>query len=463
MKTIPRITAVFALIALLLSACGGTATPPATAPTAEPPAAADATAAPPTAADATAAPAADATAVPAPAASGDKVPLTLWIFEGEEQFLPKLKEAFEAKNPNITLEITQIPEDQYVTKIDTALAANDPPDISFIYEKRWLKAAKFLPLDELIAAKGINLKTFNQGIMQDSCTYEGKIYCLGSYTGAVVLFYNKDMFDAAKVAYPSPTKAMTLDDYAVAAAQLAKPNDDIQQRVWGTASAGAPYWWMDQRTEFSADGRKIDGVVNNEATVHTYDILSKMVKDGNAPSSSDMQALGDTDLFAQKKAAMVIGDFSALSTLEAQGVNYGVAPVPAPKGSDPWVPVWTDAFGVFSQSKHPNEAKEFLGFLATDGQRLRVQVAGDVPLDNAIADEVNWAGDKVGRKEFLQVIKLARPGVFVPSFWDVVGPLDDAFTAMVEENKPAKEALEEVAPQMQDSLDKAWKTWEQIK
>ena len=112
-------------------------------------------------------------------------------------------------------------------------------------------------MDELIAAKGINLKTFNQGIMQDSCTYEGKIYCLGSYTGAVVLFYNKDMFDAAKVAYPSPTKAMTLDDYAVAAGQLAKPNDDIQQRIWGSATGGAAYWWMDHRNEFCADGRKM--------------------------------------------------------------------------------------------------------------------------------------------------------------------------------------------------------------
>jgi multiple sugar transport system substrate-binding protein len=452
MKTNARPTVLLTLLVLLLSACGGGA-PQAAAPT---PGTADAS-------QPTAAAAQQPAATAAPAASAEQIPLTLWIFEGEEQFLPKLKESFEAKNPNIVLEITQIPEDQYVTKIDTALAANDPPDISFIYEKRWLKAGKFLPLDELIATKGINLKTFNQGIMQDSCTYEGKVYCLGSYTGAVVLFYNKDMFDAANIAHPAPDKAMSLDDYALIAAQLSKPSDDLQQRIWGSATGGAPYWWMDQRTEFSTDGRKIDGIVNSDATAHTYDLLSKMVKNGNAPSSSDMQALGDTDLFAQKKAAMVIGDFSALATLEAQGVNYGVAPVPAPKGTEPWVPVWTDAFGVFSQSKHPNEAKEFLGFLATDGQRLRVQVAGDVPLDNAIADEVNWAGDKVGRKEFLQVIKLARPGVFVPSFWDVVGPLDDAFTAMVEEDKPAKQALDEAAPQMQDSLDKAWKTWEDIK
>jgi multiple sugar transport system substrate-binding protein len=453
MKTIARITALLMFFALLLSACGGA--PATVAPTAGSIDAAQPTAAPGQAAQPTAAPAA--------APSGEKVTLTLWIFEGEEQFLPALQEAFAAKFPNIALEITQIPEDQYVTKIDTALAADDPPDISYIYERRWIKAGKFLPLDDMIADKGINLKTFNQGIMQDICTYEGKVYCVGSYTGAVVLFYNKEMFDAAGVPYPSTTQAMTLDEYAIAAAKLAKPNADIQQQIWGTATAGAPYWWMDQRTEFSEDGRKTEGFVNDDETAHTYTVLSQMVKDGHAPSSSQMQAMGEADLFAQKKAAMTIGDFSALATLENEGIQYGVAPVPAPKDTKPWVPVWTDSFGVFTQSQHAQEAKEFLAFLATEGQRLRVTVAGDVPLDNALADELNWAGNHAGRKQFLEVIKLARPGVFVPGFWDVTSPLNDAFTAMVEEDKPAKEALDEAAPQMQDSLDKAWETWEQIK
>jgi multiple sugar transport system substrate-binding protein len=463
MKSIRRSTVLLMLLVLLLSACGGGSAPQGSA---TPGASALATAAPPAETQATAAPAQGtaATAAPAAVATGDKVTLTLWIFEGEDQFLPALQEAFAAKFPNIALEITQIPEDQYVTKIDTALAANDPPDISYIYERRWIKAGKFLPLDDMIAEKEINLKTFNQGIMQDICTYEGKVYCVGSYTGAVVLFYNKEMFDAAGVPYPSTTQAMTLDEYAVAAAKLAKSNDDIQQRIWGTTTAGAPYWWMDQRTEFSEDGRKTDGFVNDDETAHTYAVLAQMVKDGHAPSSSQAQALGEAnDLFAQKKAAMTIGDFSALATLENEGVQYGVAPVPAPKDTKPWVPVWTDSFGVFTQSQHAREAKEFLTFLATDGQRLRVKVAGDVPLDNALADELNWAGNHAGRRQFLEVIKLARPGVFVPGFWDVTTPLNDAFNAIVEEGKTAKEALDEAAPQMQDSLDKAWVTWEQIK
>ena len=50
------------------------------------------------------------------------------------------QETFETAHPDISIEVTDIPEDQYVTKIDTALAAGETPDIAFVYERRWLKA-----------------------------------------------------------------------------------------------------------------------------------------------------------------------------------------------------------------------------------------------------------------------------------------------------------------------------------
>ena len=131
------------------------------------------------------------------AQSQEPVTLDLWIFEGEEQLLPALKEAFETEHPNINLEITLIPEDQYVVKIDTALAAGSPPDIGFLYEQRWVETGKILPLGETIAAHDIDTADFNQAVMEGWCLAEGQVYCLGSYIGATVLLYNKALFDAA--------------------------------------------------------------------------------------------------------------------------------------------------------------------------------------------------------------------------------------------------------------------------
>ena len=107
---------------------------------------------------------------------------------------------------------------------------------------------------------------------------------------------------------------------------------------------------------------------------------------------------------------------------------------------------------------------EFIAFLATEGQRLRVEVTGEPPLNSAAAEESGWAeqGNAEAREQFLQVIGRAGSGNFVPGYWDVVSPLEDAFNLIVEGEGTASEVLDEVAPRMQDSLDQNWETWDQI-
>ena len=106
------------------------------------------------------------------------------------------------------LEITEIPEDSYTTKVDTALAAGSPPDIGLVFEPRWIKAGRVLPLDDAIEAAAMDVSTLNQNALS-GCLFEGSVYCLGSYVGSVMLFYNKELFDAAGVPYPSPTEPMS--------------------------------------------------------------------------------------------------------------------------------------------------------------------------------------------------------------------------------------------------------------
>lgn len=388
--------------------------------------------------------------------------LNLWIFEGEETFLPALKAGFEKEHPSIEVKITEIPEDNYVTKIDTALAANRPPDIGFVYERRWIKAGRLLPLDDVIASHGIDVSTLNQNAFA-ACEFEGRAYCLGSYSGAVMLFYNKALFDAAGLPYPSATEPMTVDEYAALAARLSEPSEDISKRLWGGA-AEATLWWMDVRTLFSEDGRTTAGYVNDPATVHSWDVLAGMVRDGYAPSESDFELFGDTDMMATGQLAMSITDnVVAIPTLEAAGIDWGVAPVPVEADGDLlWVGSWTDQWGVFSSSENAAAAKEFVAYVGTEGNRLRANRGDALPLDLQVAEETGWAEASTGRAEAVQVIGLARPGVFVPGYWDVTDSLWDAFALIVEGDRTAQQALDEAAPDMQDTLDRNWETWDDI-
>jgi multiple sugar transport system substrate-binding protein len=388
--------------------------------------------------------------------------LNLWVFEGEESFLPALKAGFEKEHPNIEVKITEIPEDNYVTKIDTALAADRPPDIGFVYERRWIKAGRLLALDDVIASHGIDVSTLNQNAFA-SCEYEGQIYCLGSYTGAVMLFYNKDLFDAAGLPYPSATEPMTVDEYADVAAQLAQPSDDIAKYVWG-GTAEATLWWMDVRTLFSEDGRTTAGYVNDPATVHSFDVLAKMVRDGIAPSESDFELFGDEDMMTTGQLAMSITDnVAAIPALEAANIDYGVAPVPVEQqGDPPWVGSWTDQWGVFSGGENAEAAKEFVAFVGTEGNRLRAERGDSLPLDLEIAQQTGWAATNDGRREAIDVIGLARPPVFVPGYWDVTDPLWDTFALIVQGDQTAQQGLDEAAPDMQETLDRSWQTWDDI-
>jgi hypothetical protein len=93
---------------------------------------------------------------------------------------------------------------------------------------------------------------------------------------------------------------------------------------------------------------------------------------------------------------------------------------------------------------------------------MRLEADG-LPLNMRMAEEGNWAGDSEGRQEMFAAIQTARPTVFVPEWYFVFDPLSEALNGlMIEDGLSAQEALDEIAPIVQDQLDENWETWEQI-
>ncbi len=397
-------------------------------------------------------------------AQNEPVTLNVWIFEGEDVFMPTLIEAFQAEHPNINVQITSIPEDEYATKIDTAILAAQPPDLGYIYERRMIAGGYFLPLDEAIAAQGINIDDYNIGALSQSCLVNGQVYCIGTYTGAVLLFYNKDLFDAAGLAYPSPTEPMTMDEFADAALKLTVFSDNFEERVWGS-DVGRTQYWTDLRNFFSEDGRTAVGYVNDEATIHAHQVLAGMFEAGSIISSSDAAMVEGIDLMPAGKVAMSITDNAvAMPLLETAGVRWGAAVPPVEVAGQPSrVALWSDGLGVFTGSNQQEAATLFALFLATRGNELRIETTGDLPLNMRLAEESNWAGESEGRQEILAAVQTARPDIFVPDFWGVSDPVNEAFSLlMLEDGLSAQEAFDEVAPIIQENLDEAWVTWDQI-
>jgi multiple sugar transport system substrate-binding protein len=394
-------------------------------------------------------------------AQDEPVTLNLWMFLDGTGFLESVVEAFEAENPNIQINITDVPEDEYGTKVDTAVLAGQPPDIGFPLTARWIEAGYFLPLNDALAAAGINLDDYNAGAISRNCLIDGQLYCLGSYTGGTVLFYNKDLFDAAGIPYPSATEPMTIDEYADVARQLTVASDNPEEQVWGGASP-QPFW-TEVAHYFSEDGRTAIGYINDEATAHFYQVAADLIREGSVLVATEA-GLPTADLMATGQVAMAVGDTVTMQPLlENVGIRWGAAPPPVEsEEAEAWVYTGSDELGVFSGSAHPDEAREFVLFFGSDGNRMRLDADG-LPLNIALAEEGGWAGENESRQEMLAAVQTARPTVFVPEWFFVFDHLSEALNGlMIEDGLSAQEALDEIAPIVQDELDENWETWEQI-
>lgn len=392
---------------------------------------------------------------------GERVVIDLWTFE-EEDFLASLEEEFETANPNIDLNVTAYPEENYDVKFDTAIAAGREPDLTIYPGPDDIEAGLITPLDDMLAERDIDVSTYVPAIVEGgdelSCGWEGQLYCLGTFAGSVQMLYNKDLFDAAGIPYPEPWPPMTPEAFVDIACQLTDP----EAQVWGGAAAD-PIAYMPMDMLYSPDGRTALGYFNGPEVVHQFDLLASGYERGcfPAPNAVDPWSQG-TDYFARGQLAMVITDFADLGKVENAGINYGATAPPTPEGVEPYFYVWTDSVAVMSSTDHPEEALEFVAFVATDGQRIRYETTGDIPLDLAVADQVDWANGVPGREDGLEVLSHARSMIFVPGRWDAIDPYYDAWGYVVSGEKSAQEALDDVAPAVEENLQDEWENWEEL-
>lgn len=398
----------------------------------------------------------------------DSVELSVWSYLApDDPSMSAYIETFQGQNPNIKIKYTAFPEDDYQEKIRTALTAENPPDIAIIEDRSWMKAGLVVELTDYLPQWGVNAADFNPGGMARTAPegrIEDGIYGIGDFLGGNVLFYNKDLFDAAGVAYPSATQSMEWPQYAETCRAVGSPDRNPSKAVYG-CSADASMFDIWAKWVFGEDGHTAIGNMNSEPMVQAWNLGTALVRDGYVPSDSLLQTVpfGVSDLFAQGKIAMTWSDFTEVSKYEANGINFGLAPFYVIEGSESFVDTWTAPWGTFRDSEHPAEALTFLEFIATDAQYIRAETSADPPLSTKVAAELNWGSDDPVKQQYLQVLQQAKPQVFVPPLPEGAYDAGEIFRQMTVEGKTdAKPLLDDAATKTQPLLDEAWANWEKL-
>ena len=369
-------------------------------------------------------PAAVPTTAVQPAAKSEEVSL-LWGFWGspeEKASHQRVAEAFMKEHPNIKIDYFFAPWDDYFTKLKTLWAGGDPkaiPDVFFLWPTPAYAAKGVLEnLQPYIEKDGYDLKAYWPFLL-DSARYNGAVYGFPRDIEAQALYYNKKMFDAAGVKYP--TDDWTWDDLMAAAEKLTKKdaNGRVTQYALGVEGGKWPTWVG------QPGGMVLDDLVNpSKCTLDTpqamqglqfiYDMMDK----GYAIRSATMgQQGGDSGVFQAGQVAMIMQNSSRVADFNAnKDIEYDVVNVPLAKGGQRWNPNGGAAWVMSAKSANKDAAWEFLKWLQSSGggESLYTKNGEIFPALRSVAASQDFLGVEkpANRKAFVTAAEAAKPGAF---------------------------------------------------
>lgn len=117
-----------------------------------------------------------------------------------------IKEFNDTNKENVEIQYLPTPNDQYTTKINTEIAANNAPDIFGTWEAGFIKpfvnANRVYSLSDELAKDSGWKESFIPGIL-DSFTFNDKVYGIPLVQTSWVTFYNKDIFQKYNLSVPT--------------------------------------------------------------------------------------------------------------------------------------------------------------------------------------------------------------------------------------------------------------------
>jgi len=321
-----------------------------------------------------------------PAASEGVTTIT-WAFWGSPEEAASHKavgDAFMQAHPEIQIEYYNEPWGDYFTKVETLWASGDSaaiPDVLFLWPTPKYAAQGVLEnLDSYIEKSGYNLDDYWPALLE-SASYDGSVYGFPRDIGLEVLYYNKDMFDAAGVPYPDET--WTWDDLATAAEQLTVKDASGRTERYGLGmEAGKYLLWVNQNNGSVLDNMRNPSkcTLSEPAAVDAIQFFADLMNNGFAMRDADLsQAGGDAGVFSSGQAAMIIQNSSRVSAFNAAGLNYDVAVVPIPDGGQRAASAGGAAWVMSAGSDNKDAAWTFLSWLqSTDGGQRLYTASGEI-------------------------------------------------------------------------------------
>ena len=297
----------------------------------------------------------------------------VWDISSTTYYEPLIT-AYEEKNPNVKIEMIDLGSQDYMTALATQLSGSDTNlDVVLVKDIPGYSNLVAKNVLEPIDTAGLDLSAY--GGITDQILINEKLYALPFRSDFWVVFYNKDIFDAAGVAYP--TNDMTFEEYDALARKVTKT--DLGSEIYGAHY----HTWRSAVQLF--------GILDGENTIidGNYDFLKPyyemIMNEQNDEVCQDYATLKTSGLhysgaFAQGNVAMMnMGSWFIPTLIEkiatgeySEVSNWGIVKYPHAEGVEPGSTLATiTSLAVTSASKNKEAATDFMNFICgTEGAEI---------------------------------------------------------------------------------------------
>jgi multiple sugar transport system substrate-binding protein len=374
-----RLPALAIIFVLLVSACGGGATPS--------PSTGGSSTAPSTAASAPAeSAAASVGASGSQAASAgqgidDGTKITLWTRAATEARVRPIVTAYNSSHKN-QIDLTVVPTDDYQAKVGAAAGSNGLPDLfsaDVVFMPNWTSQGLFQDITSKIAALPYADKIAQAHIK--ASTWENKQYGLPFIVDLSVWLYNKKLYQQAGLDPEKPPT--TLKEFADQARAVGKLGGDIKGTFFGGNCGGCevftwwPIVWADGQQVMNDAGTQ--SMLASDENKQIYSTFRGLVDDGTVwmPDSKTETGPTWTGYFLTGKVGIM--PWPATTTgLESDNLklaDVGATPIAGIGGGSSTF-VGGDSIGIGRDSKVPDQAWNFLAWLEDEDAQVNVIAKG---------------------------------------------------------------------------------------
>lgn len=277
---------------------------------------------------------------------------------------------------NITVKGQQIAGtwDDYVAKIVTQSPTGKAPDFGVLAETSFPQMIKRKLVSDITdKVSTLDLSGYFDETL-DATFRQGDVYYgLPQSLYTTMLYYNKDMFDAASVEYPSsdwedPDTVGEIQQKARALTSGEGANKVYGYYEWtgianiGAYAVGAGGGWFDENGNC---------ILDNAAGQEAFSYFDVFLREETMPRPANLTIMSAADMFKSEKLAMYVdGTFAHPELRDIDEFEVGIAAMPS-IGETPNSVMFVDGYTIFSASKHKDEAWEALKIIVSeDGYKL---------------------------------------------------------------------------------------------